>query len=309
MIRRLSRLVLHVGIAFAFPLSCCSCGERKDKVEADSDVLLVSGESVLTLSDVVRRIPVGLEPADSAALFQLIIDNWIKTKVLSELAERKLPDVSRIENKVEEYRNRLIVSEYLKEMKKGKEFKINSDTIREFYNRYKAEMLTESPLVRGIYLKVATNMQGIDDVRKLVFCGDDNCIDILEKTWLDDAIQYDYFMNDWVDWQMIADQIPYRFYDPDAFLKSTGNFETTYNGSTYFLHISDYLPTGSQTPYEFAALQIQELMERRDMKSYEDALVKSLVEKALRDGELVAEGYDPVRKILTLGEAITRRED
>lgn len=271
-----------------------SCGGDGTSSQEDRDVLLRAGEETLTMREVVRMIPVGMEPADSAEMFQLIVDNWIKSKVLSGLAERKLPDVAEIDEKVADYRNRLIVAEYLREMKKGKEFKVSQDSIREFYNHYKGDMLTESPLVKGIYLKVAADRSNLEEIRGLVFCGSDECIDRLEKSSAGGAIQYDYFINDWVDWQIIADRIPYRFYDPDAFLKSTSNFETSYNGSVYLLHISSYLPTGSEPPYEFASVRIGEMMERTNIKKFEESLVRSLVNKAVSDGDLVAVGYDPV---------------
>lgn len=272
------------------------CDDGGSVSTASDGVLLQCGEDVLTMQDVVGKIPVGMEPADSAALFQLIVDNWVKTKVLSNLAERKLPDLSEIDSKVADYRNLLIISEYIDEMKKGKDFKVSKDSIRHFYNRFKGNMLTETPLVKGIYVKVSADVANIGAIKELVFCGSDECIDRLEKTLAGETIQYDYFINDWVDWQTIADRIPYRFFDPDAFLRSTNNFETTYNGSAYILHIAEYLPSGSEPPYEFAAVQIGELMERANIKKFEESLVRAMVIKALNDGELVAEGYDPVNR-------------
>ncbi len=276
-----------------------SCGGKSYVSDKDSDILVSAGSKTLSKQDVLQKIPVGIEPSDSAALFHLIVENWIKSEVLSNLAETKLPDMSTIENKVREYRNRLIVAEYLKEMKDSKKFSVSEDSIRLFYERYKVEMLTESPLVKGIYLKVSSNLSEIEQIKELMSCGSDECIDRLEKLIMNEAVQYDYFKEDWIDWQMLADQIPHRFSDPDIFLKSNRNFATTYEGSTYLLHVSDYLPTGSIPPYEFAAIHISELLERTDMRKFEDNLVKSLVGKALKDGSLVAVGYDPLSRTLT----------
>lgn len=290
-----ARMILQGRLALLSALLLfVSCGREKISAHEDTDVLLRAGEEELTFRDVVRKIPVGLEPADSIAMFHLIVDNWIKGKVLSELAERKLPNTYEIDDKVEAYRNRLIVAEYLDEMKKGKDFNVSPDSIRKFYDRYKGDMLIETPLVRGIYIKVAADRYNLEEIRKLVFCGSDECIDQLEQTAAGDAIQYDYFINEWIDWQTIADQVPYRFYDPDAFLKSTRNFETAYNGSVYLFHITDYLPTGSVPPYEFASIQISNMMERANIRKFEESLVKSLVNKSMQEGYLSGVGYDPI---------------
>lgn len=274
----------------------CACGGKSHVSDVDSDILIKAGDKFLLKQDVLRKIPVGIEPSDSATLFNLIVENWIKSEVLSSLAETKLPDISAIEDKVREYRNRLIVAEYLKEMKESRKFGVSEDSIRMFYDRHKTEMLTESPLVKGIYLKIATDEPSISEIKELMSCGSGDCIDRLEKLIMNDAVEYDYFKDDWVDWQTIADQIPHRFSDPDSFLKTSSNFETTYGESTYLLHISDYLPSGSVPPYEFASIQISELLERTDMRKFEESLVKSLIGKALKDGSLVAVGYDPLSK-------------
>ena len=255
------------------------------------------GDSVLMLSDVISRIPVGIDPADSAALFHKIVDNWVEGMVLTDLGKAKLPDMEKIERQVSSYRNRLIATEYLKKMREGKTFAVSEDSVRTFYDSHRSEMVTETPLIKGIYIKVAESSGSVEDVKRCVFDASDASIDELEKKWLAKAIQYDYFVNEWVDWEVIADQIPYRFYDADAFLSSTSNFETSCNGSVYLLHITDFLPSGSEMPFEFASPRIVSLLEQAKMASYEKSLVSSLVKKAISEGRLVPADYDPVKGV------------
>ena len=119
-------------------------------------------------------------------------------------------------------------------------------------------------------------------------------MDKLEKYGLKEAMQYDYFADRWVDWQVISEQIPYRFYDPDAFVESTKNFETTYNGSTYFLHIISYLKSGDVMPFDFARDQIAEILSGNKQKEHERRLIASLYNQALKDGRLKVMGFNPV---------------
>lgn len=287
--------IQNIIVAVALAIPVVGCGGASGTSDDEQKILIKAGDHILTLQDVLQKIPTGIEPADSASLFQLIVDNWIKSEVLYKLAESKLPDISEIDNKVAEYRNRLIVAEYLDEMKKAGKVRVDEDSVRYFYETYKDEMLTESPLVKGIYLKVSSSNPNIDQIKQLVYCGSDDCIDNLEQLIAGDAVQYDYFVDEWIDWQIIADLIPYRFANPDAFLKATKDFETSYNGSDYVLHVSDYLPAGSVPPFEFASHHIIELLERTNMRKYEESLVASLIGKALKDGDMVAVGYNPLQ--------------
>ncbi|MDE6532504.1 MAG: hypothetical protein K2M27_03095 [Muribaculaceae bacterium] len=291
---------LHSGMpllsaCLSFVMALSSCGEKKE-ISGTDDILVSVGDSTLTLSDVVRRIPVGIEKEDSMILFRSIVDGWIEERVLIDMAMAKLPELDEIERKVSQYRNRLIVAEYLGKLRNGSKFKVDRDSVRLFYEAHKGELMTETPLVKGIYLKVSENSGPLADIRRCVYDASDESVDELEKNWMGAAIQYEYFKEEWVDWEVIADQIPYRFYDPDAFLSSTNNFETTCNGFTYLLHISDYLPSGSEMPYEFASERISAMLEQAKVSSYQEALVRALVQKAMSEGKLVAFGYDPLSR-------------
>lgn len=285
---------LSRGMAVLFVAASVSACSHPVPAVTGSDVLLCMGDSALTVDDVVRRIPVGISPSDSVALFHSITDNWVAGMVLADMAASKLPEIEDIERKVEAYRNRLIVAEYMKRMRDSRQFKVSPDSVRSFYDSHRAEMIAETPLVKGIYLKIPTSSIGIDDVRESVFSATEAGIDRLEKNWIGEAIQYDYFIDEWVDWSLIADQIPYRFYDPDAFLASTRNFETSADGQTYLLHVSDYLPAGSELPFEFASKRISAILEQAKIADYEQALVRSLIKKAINENRLQAVGYDPL---------------
>lgn len=161
---------LSVADGWRFVMSCaifltCSCGGEKP-ADDSGDVLLSMGSKIATLHEVEDKIPVGIDPADSVALFREIIGNWVTTAVISEFAESKLPDMEEIDRKVEDYRNRLIVTEYLRRMKESRQPKISLDSIREYYDIHRNELLTESPLVKGIYIKVPSSIKGIDEIRQ-----------------------------------------------------------------------------------------------------------------------------------------------
>lgn len=280
-----------------------SCGRDSDDVEAE-DVLLVMGDSVLTRQAVEARIPVGISSADSAALFRKLVEGWLGDMVLTDMAKSKLPDFEQIERQVAAYRNRLIVSAYLSMMRSNSDSQVSDEAIRKFYESHRGDMRVERPLVKGLLLKVPASVGGLNEIKRCVFTASSESLDELERRWATDAVQYDYFEHVWVDWQTISEQIPYRFYDPDAFVESTQNFETSAGGTVYLLHISEYLPTGSEMPYEFAYTRIKAILEKAKMSKYEQDLVESLVKRAISDDRLVVVGYDPLK-----GSLIKRGED
>ena len=277
-----------------------SCA-KKEQAEGE-DVLVRIGEKVITVNEVIDRIPVGLNPKDSAALFKSIVDSWIRDHLLVDFAESRLYDISSIERKVKEYRGKLIVMEYLARMRETHLPIIEEDKVKEYYQQNKKDLITERPLLKGIFLMINTSSGGKNEIKKLLSSDSEDNIDILEKNWLDNAIRYEYFKDKWIDWETISDLIPYRFDNPDLFLQENKYFEIDHNGCSYFLYISEYLPSGSEQPYEFAASWINDIISHEELAEYERGLVESLIKKSIDEKKLEIVAYDPLKHEVTMPE-------
>ena len=95
-------------------------------------------------------------------------------------------------------------------------------------------------------------------------------IERLEKYTLQDAVQYDYFRDRWTDWNDIQNHIPMDFGgSPDMFLKKNDNFEMTRDGYTYLLSVSEYLPSGSEAPFELVEESIKDLFANENRVEYD----------------------------------------
>lgn len=282
---------LIIIIFFLFCIMLVSCHKKE---EQPTSFLVKIGENILTEDEVVRKIPAGLHPSDSTYMNQMLIDSWIKDHLLSEFAEERLYDLDRIDRLVQEYRDKLIVQEYLQRMAENNNPKINEEDIRNYYESHKNELKTEIPLVKGVFIKINSDNNNKNEIKRLLTDNDDSKIDILEKNWIDKALSYDYFKDKWVDWETITGLIPYRFGDPDAFLESNKYFETDYGNCTYYLQITDYLPSGSEQPLSYASGWISNLLRHKDIMESEQNLVDNLIKKSIKEKKMEAGDYDPV---------------
>lgn len=269
-----------------------SCGTKQ---EEDDNVLLRYEGQTLTYDEVVSKIPQGILPGDSAALFNSIVDAWVKDVVLSEFAEKRLLDINSIDLLVKEYRNTLIVQEYLNRMREAHPAKPDDLKIKDYYDKHRKELKLEVPLVKGIFLKINSESKGKDNIRNLMASENTENIDKLESEWLDKALEYNYFRDKWIDWETVSSKIPYRFGNAEKFLEENKFFETDYDDCSYYLQISDYLRVGEEQPFEFAASWISNLLTRGELAEYERSLVESIVKESIKDNKLEAIGYDPIK--------------
>lgn len=263
-----------------------SCGEKQTDSN-NGPVLVKVGKSVLTGTDLVKALPIGLNTADSAAFASAYIRRWINARLVSDIAASEI-DMTDIDRLVGEYRNRLIEMEYRKRMADAHAVTtFSDDSLRNYYVYNNSEFILERPMLQGVYLKVPENAPNLSLIRRLYRSDKQDDIDRLEKEILTSAIHYDYFRDKWVDWEQIELHIPYDFGSkPDAFLKGRDHFETTAGGFVYLLDIKDVLPSGAYMPFENAKLLISDKLNAEKRRQYDAALMKNLYDKSVKDGKI-----------------------
>lgn len=280
---------------FIFIFISCLLISCNKKQEVPEDVLLRYGDNFLTYSEVMDKMPAGINSADSVAIFDAIVDSWLKTNVLAEFASKQLFDLNVIDRKVNEYRNSLIVLEYLSKMRESRTPKIEEEKIKEYFESHRKELKLEVPVIKGIFIKISSDIKGWEEINKLLSSGKEEDLDKLEQNWMDRVIEYNYFLDKWVDWETVAGLIPHRFNNPDQLLETNKLFEVEYGDCRYILWVPEYLPSGSDQPYEFARYWIANLLSQGELSDYERNLVTSLLNKSIKEEKLEIIGYDPFK--------------
>lgn len=273
-------------------LAVAACSSGRQETPKEDDILVSVGDSSLYRRDVERQIPFGLAPEDSTEMFRRIVDSWVETRTLEEVAKENVVDLERIDRLVETYRNRLIVEEYVRKMGENAPSDVSKEDIRAYYRQFGDSMMLEQPLVKGIFLRTSERDPELENIRRWVASGLPEDIDNLEKRGLREATGYEYFSDRWVEWDAIGRQIPFRVENPDAFLDANPDFEISHAGSVYILHVTDFVPSGSRMPEDYAMRHISEILSDRRRGEYLRKLKRSIYENAMKQGKLRRGSYD-----------------
>lgn len=291
-ISELAKAQLRRGRAFAYfaaalALAAGGCSLGAD-TKAPPDALVVVNHSWLTPADLKAVMPGGLSADDSARFVKAYIRSWIDAELISQVAAKEI-DTKEIDKMTRQYRNELIMLEYTRRMAEEKApMQFTEDTMRAYYDEHKDEFLLKRPLVKGVYLKMADDSPSLPAARKLYRSHKESDIDRLDKSTLDGAVHYDYFRDRWIDWEQIESRIPYDFGGSgDAFLRQRKSLDTSHDGFTYLLDISEVLHTGQTMPYEAARELIVDRMSFYARRRYEEDLKRELYDKATADGDVV----------------------
>lgn len=271
------------ALIFLYSIGIASgCGRSHSNTElTDSDFVVQYRDSVLLLSDIVRQLPSGISSADSAALIQKIADHWIEGFLIEDLAASQIDDMDRINSLTADYRRSLIADSYRRKMRRNGVQPIDMDRVKAYYKQHLSELSLERPIVKGLFIRVPASSKYIDDIRQWMKTADTESYDALENTGRREATAFRYFADKWVDFDVIASEIPHKLGDGDRFVQNTVDFETELNGTVYILHLTDFRSSGNIMPEEYAAPIIEDRLKALHLAEYETGLIKALRSSAI----------------------------
>lgn len=196
--------------------------------------------------DLHTVMPANLSQEDSLLFTEHFIYNWIEEVLLFEKAESNIPDDGSVDELVENYRKALVIHTYqqgLTAQKLSKE--IRDEELLDYYENNKMLFTVETPLIKGLFMKVPLTAPGISNVRSWYRKNSPDVIDKLEKYSLQNAISYDYFYDKWISAEDVFDKIPVSPVDMDEYLQKNSFVEARDTAFYYFLNIGEFLPAGA----------------------------------------------------------------
>lgn len=269
-----------LGVIIA--LSACS---HKETELADGEIARIGGE-VLTDADIRAVTPAGLAEVDSVAFVDAYVNSWIADRLILHEAARQIKDYDEIDRLSQQYRRDLIMWEYRTlAVNSDPDLQLSDADIEAYYEAHPGQMKLDSPMVRGIYLKLESDDPALRTIRQLYASPNQNDIDRLEKAGLKSAIHYDYFRDKWIPAQQVITKIPAELTAAD--LHKGLKYEAERDGFTYLLSISDVLPIGATMPLEAAVPQIRETLDAIRRTELDSRLMSRLRAEALANGSLL----------------------
>lgn len=271
---------LSVGMLF-------SCKRTGDKADNMDNVLVKVGEQVLTEADLMQALPPRLSPQDSLSFVNNYVHHWMENQLLYDAAVRNIPDLQRIDRLVEEYRRQLVSFEYQKQLIAEKlDKEITEEDLENYYKQNASKFVLNSSIIKGLFLKIPENAPQIEQVRQWYRSNTPQNIEKIEKYSLRNAIIYEYFFDRWVSFDEVMDNIPYPVPDETAFLKNNKTLEVKKDGYYYFLNIGEYLLKGGQEPFDFARLQIRDILINKRKMQFIENFQHELYRRALEKNQI-----------------------
>lgn len=267
-------------------LACGSCKEKHDH-RGKTPLVEVDG-NFLYKEDLMSVLPEGLSKDDSTLFAEHYIRSWAEEILMYEKAEDNIPDNVDVEKLVENYRKALIMHTYQQELINQKlTNEIPEQEMTEYYERNKELFKLESPLIKGLFIKVPLTAPQLNNVRRWYKTEKQDAIENLEKYSLQNAVKYEYFYDKWVHVTDILDMIPLKVDAPEEYVNKHRQVELKDTAFHYFLNVSDYRGAGEEKPYEFARPEVKDLLVNRRRVSFMEQVKSDLYRQAVNKKKII----------------------
>ena len=281
--RGFMRIVGFIGLLLVL---CVSCGKPSYDHRGRTPLVELYGH-FLYREDLQRVLPQNLSADDSLLFARHYIRNWVEDILLYERALQNVSGDAEIENLVFNYRKALIMHAYQQALMQERLVgELTEEELRAYYNENLDAFKAESPLIKGLFMKVPLTAPNLRQVRQWYKDGRQSAVENLEKYSLQHAVKYEYFYDRWVSASEVMGWLPLKELNLDEFLKKNRHVELKDTAFWYFLNISEYIRTGEQEPYEAACPQVREMLLNRRQVNFMNQVKSDLYREASEDGEI-----------------------
>lgn len=263
-----------------------ACGKPKYDHKGRTPLVELNG-NFLYKEDLAAVQSAGQSKDDSLLFAEHYIRNWAEDILLYEKAQDNIPDNEEVEKLVRNYRKALIVHAYQQALI-GQKLAENSteEELQAYYEKNKEVFKAESPLMKGLFIKVPLTSPGISRVRQWYKDERQSAVEHLEKYSLQNAVKYEYFYDKWIPVSDILTLMPFNEENVDAYFARNRRVEVKDTAFWYFLNVSDYIPAGGQEPYEAAKPMVTEMLLNGKQVEFLNQVKDDLYQEAVEDGKI-----------------------
>ena len=276
------RLIFPLVILSLLAVSC-----RNDAMRTVGDVVVSIDGKALTRQEVESGMTKFISSEDSILIADRIVRQWVKDQLLYDIASKNISDKERINQLVENYRKSLTTYQYQEQLVNEKLSKdIGDGEMMKYFEENSDRFELDQALVKGLFLKIPSDAPQLNDVREWYKSSSPATLEKLEKYTAGNAVKYDSFLDSWMMFSELIDNLPVHYNDPDAVLRNNKNIELQDSSYCYFLSVREYLLQGDLAPFEYAKPVIREVLVNQRKMSFLKAVEDDLYRKAVDKGQV-----------------------
>jgi len=248
-------------------------------------------EDKLLKEDLYQQIDNSLSPEDSTQVANSIIENWVKSRMLINQAERNLPDsLKDFTAQLEQEKNSLLLYTYQNEyVKQNLDTLIKYSEVETYYEQNPNSFVLKDYILQYSLVQVASEAENINkaEVKSLLENADHNIEGL--RAFCSEAGAVYSLPEDTAQWWYLEEflnNVPIEVYNNEAFLKKQKFSTFEADNFRYFVYIIDYKLKDEVSPIELVEREIRTLILNRRKQLLLKNLKTELYQKAVRENKI-----------------------
>jgi len=265
-------------------VALASCSFFKKKGTADAQAIARVNNEYLYAYD-ISGITKGLAKEDSLRVLKEYANSWVKKKLLLEKARENIADddVS-IAQKVEDYRETLLLYEYEKALLNQKlDTAVAEQELMTWYDKMKDNFLLSSDVYRVQFVKVKPGTESLAEFRKLITkpVRSDEDEGKISGYCRDFAMLYSLGEGTWYTQPNFTKTFPVSNFELSQMLGNRRYNEIKREDAIWFIHVLEVKREGDVSPIDFVQADLEKMIiEKRKMQ-----LLDKTYLRVVQDGE------------------------
>ncbi|NOR74897.1 MAG: hypothetical protein GQ525_07040 [Draconibacterium sp.] len=251
------RLKYYIIIVAGIFIASCSSNNNSGKI-----IVAKVGEKILYESDLFGITTTEMGKKDSSIIANDYIEKWVKQELLIQKANDNLTTTQKnVTRELNEYRNSLIIYKYKNELiKQRMDTTVTETQIENFYNSNLNTFKLNKNIVKAIFIKIPSDVANPSLLKTLIADTSNEGLNELKEYCLQYAKGFDIFMDNWVNFETVKNNIPQEIDDVELFLSRNNLIELNDSNYYYLVKIQDYKLKNDLAPLNFVGNNIKKLI-------------------------------------------------
>lgn len=264
-------------------LSVFLSGCKHMHTDSDEPAMARVQDEYLYLSAITEKIPKGISARDSISMAKAIINQWIQKTMLVKQATENIPEEKLdFEEKLEQYRNSLIIYEYESSLIRQKiDTLITQQEIETYYEDHKQNFILGEGIVKANYIIIPKTFEERKKAREIFFQSENTSL--IEEYCKQNNIQY-YLEPTWIYFADLKASTPLRATSAKAL---TFSEKEIYDHDQIFLiKILGTRLTNDVKPIEFVEKSIKNILLNKRRTNFIKQMHRDIVEAGFEKNEI-----------------------
>lgn len=283
--------VLYILLLSLLAVSCKMTRQFQDAASElfRGQVVARVGNHKLYRSELLKYIPAGASPEDSASLALQWINAWAEDLLLLDMAEEQLSGEDKdVKKELEEYRRTLLKYRYEQlYITQRLDTLITDEEIEQYYLANKERFRLERPLMKARYMIISAGARSLPVLKEKMSSDNEQEVMMADSLGSYAAIKYVDAADTWMDAITLASEMGIDYLSLVASIKNRFSELKDENGNLHIAYIVDMAPEGRTAPLDYVTERIRDIILSSRKHKLEIELERDLLEDASRNQKFV----------------------